>query len=80
MPIRLSVPTVALAMLGTTGVALAVSPSFDCGNAKGQVEQLICKDDTLARLDRETTRLYGLALDARSLPAPQKKTLLAAQR
>lgn len=80
MPIRLFVPTVALAMLGTTGAALAVSPSFDCGNAKGQVEQLICKDDTLARLDRETTRLYGMALDARSLPAPQKKTLLAEQR
>ncbi|GJG97260.1 MliC family protein [Cupriavidus pauculus] len=58
----------------------AASPSFDCKKADGQIEQLVCKDTTLARLDRETTRLYGLALDARSLPTPQKKTLLAEQR
>ncbi|WP_423194168.1 MliC family protein [Cupriavidus sp. H18C2] len=59
---------------------VAVTPSFDCKKAEGQVEQLVCKDTTLARLDRETTRLYGLALDARSLPTAQKKTLLAEQR
>lgn len=58
----------------------AATPSYDCKRADGQVEQLICHDDTLARLDRETTRLYGLALDARSLPTAQKKALLAEQR
>ena len=58
----------------------AATPSFDCKKADGQVEQMVCKDATLARLDRETTRLYGLALDARSLPTAQKKSLIAEQR
>ena len=58
----------------------AATPSFDCKKAEGQIEQLVCKDATLARLDRETTRLYGLALDARSLPTTQKKSLIAEQR
>jgi uncharacterized protein len=80
MPIHFTVSNAALVMLGIPGLALATSPSFDCKHAEGQTEQLICKDETLARLDRETTRLYGLALDAHSLPAAQKKTLLAEQR
>lgn len=60
--------------------AATPSPSFDCRKAQGEVETLVCKDDTLARLDRETTRLYGLALDAQSLPKSQKKQLIAGQR
>jgi uncharacterized protein len=80
MPSRLTAPIIALAMLGIARMAVAASPSFDCKNATGQIEAMICKDDTLAQLDRETTRLYGLALDARSLPTSQKKTLLAEQR
>ena len=70
------------AALGMAAPALSAqpTPSFDCKKTEEQIEQLVCKDATLARLDRETTRLYGLALDARSLPTPQKKTLLAEQR
>lgn len=75
---------VGAAALGALGAPLspghAASPSFDCKKAEGQTEQMICKDDTLARLDRETTRLYGLALDARSMSTGRKKTLLAEQR
>lgn len=62
------------------GAAQAAGPSFDCKNAHEDIEQMVCKDDTLAQLDRETTRLYGLALDSRSLPTAQKKMLLAGQR
>ncbi len=77
---RLVLLTCMPAALGLAGTALAAAPSFDCKKAEAQIEQLVCKDDTLARLDRETTRLYGLALDARSLPTAQKKSLLADQR
>jgi len=80
MSVRLAALTATLAMLCTAGIGRAASPSFDCKAAQGQTEQLICKDDALARLDRETTRLFGLALDARSLPTTQKKMLLAEQR
>jgi len=80
MPVRLAALTATPVMLCTAGIVWAAGPSFDCKAAQGQTEQLICKDDTLARLDRETTRLYGLALDARSLPTTQKKMLLAEQR
>ncbi len=69
------------AVLGAlTGAGHAASPAFDCKRAEGQIEQMICKDDTLAKLDKETTRLYGLALDARSMSTGRKKTLLAEQR
>lgn len=77
---RLPFVIVAPAALCVAGLAQAAAPSFDCKKANGEVEQMICKDDTLSRLDRETTRLYGLALDSRSLPTSQKKTLLAEQR
>lgn len=80
MLVRLALLTASPVMLCVSGIASAASPSFDCKAAEGQTEQLICKDDTLARLDRETTRLYGLALDAPSLPTAQKKRLLAEQR
>ena len=33
--------------------AQAKGPAFDCGKAQGEVEQLICKDESLAALDRK---------------------------
>lgn len=81
LPRRILSVTAQCAVLGAlTSAGHAASPSFDCKRAEGQIEQMICKDDTLARLDKETTRLYGLALDARSMSTGRKKTLLAEQR
>lgn len=82
MPARriLSVAAQCAVLGALAGGAYAASPAFDCKRAEGQIEQMICKDDTLAKLDKETTRLYGLALDARSMSTGRKKALLAEQR
>jgi uncharacterized protein len=54
----------ALAFLGFAGAAAAeTGPSSDCAAAQGEVETLICGNAELAELDRETARLYALALD-----------------
>jgi len=60
--------------------AFAASPSFSCAKPSGAAEQAICKDDTLAALDRETARLYALAVGTPDLGAKQKKELVAFQR
>ena len=36
-------------------------PAFDCANAQGQVQILVCSDQRLAELDREIGRLLTLA-------------------
>ncbi|VVN00147.1 Lipoprotein LprI [Pseudomonas fluorescens] len=47
--------------------------SFDCTQTKASIEQLICRDAQLARIDVELMRLYRLALtDERSRPPPDK--------
>ncbi|HSE43265.1 MAG TPA: MliC family protein [Acidobacteriota bacterium] len=37
-------------------------PSFDCSKATGQIEQLICKDETLAKLDRKMAQVFEDAM------------------
>ncbi|CAA0126215.1 Lipoprotein LprI [Halioglobus japonicus] len=39
-------------------------PAFDCAEAEGQVQTLVCTDDGLAQLDRELTSAYHTALEA----------------
>lgn len=43
------------------GSALAAQPAFDCSKATHEVEQLICKDDALAKLDVTLAKLYAEA-------------------
>lgn len=38
----------------------STGPSFDCGNASSAVEQMICADPDLARLDRQTAEAFGV--------------------
>ncbi|HXT78643.1 MAG TPA: MliC family protein [Acetobacteraceae bacterium] len=76
---------IALAVAGvvalpTTPSAMAATPSFDCGKVGGQIEKLICHDDTLAALDRETARLYRLARGTPGLTARQSNELTATRR
>jgi len=40
----------------------AQGPTFDCAKAKGEVEQLICRDAALAALDRKLDGVYKAAL------------------
>lgn len=67
-------------LVSATSPAVAASPSFSCARPSGAAEEDVCKDDTLAALDRETARLYRLALGSRDLGAKDKKELVAYQR
>jgi len=58
--------------------AHAAQPSFDCGKATHEMEQLICKDADLAALDRSLADLYAVLL--KNTPADKQKTLKAEQR
>lgn len=53
--------TMSMAALGTV-VARAEGPAFDCTKAQGEVEELICKDEGLAALDRRLDTVYKAAL------------------
>ncbi|QGL96424.1 hypothetical protein FEO90_06375 [Stenotrophomonas maltophilia] len=46
--------------------ASSTGPSFDCGNASSAVEQMICADPDLARLDKQTAEAFGV-VRARSM-------------
>lgn len=53
-------------------------PSFDCAKAEGSVEEIICKDATLAALDRQMAQVYAAALkrvaeDGYEDPAPMQR-------
>ncbi len=56
----------------------AAQPSFNCGKATHEVEQLICKDADLAALDRSLADLYGVLLE--HTPASKQKALKTEQR
>ena len=58
--------------------AHAAQPSFDCGKASHEVEQMICKDAELAALDRSLMQLYSTLL--KHTPASEQKLLKAEQR
>ena len=56
----------------------AEGPAFDCTNAEGQVEQLICRDAELAAFDVRLDSFYRRAVE--SYPAEELDTLKAFQR
>jgi uncharacterized protein len=69
-----SVSTVAvLAVLAwrPDAAAQAKGPTFDCSKAQGEVEQLICKDEGLAALDRKLDEVYKAALAKARDDVPQ---------
>jgi len=66
-----------LAVLRTQPV-LAARPAFDCSKATHETEQLICKDDALARLDGTLAKTYANA--ATRVSGEQLAELKATQR
>lgn len=58
--------------------AIAVSPSFDCSNAAGEVETLICQDSSLSTLDKQMAEVYPAALA--NYPEQEQATAKAMQR
>ena len=50
----------------------ADTPSFDCANASGAVEKMICSDAALATLDRQLASVYAAAAKNAGTPAPNR--------
>lgn len=61
----------ALAAAAVPAAAQAKGPAFDCSKAQGEVEQLICKDEGLAALDRKLDEVYKAALAKARDDVPQ---------
>ena len=55
-------------------------PAFDCAQATGDAQKLICSDQRLAELDVELGRLFTLAKADTALGAPALEALEASQR
>lgn len=58
----------------------AFEPSFDCDQANGQAQQLVCNDAGLAALDNELARLFALAEATPDMDAARLDELKAYQR
>jgi uncharacterized protein len=62
---------IALGSVPPTARAAGHGPAFDCAKAQGEVEQLICKDEGLAALDRKLDEVYKAALAKARDDVPQ---------
>jgi uncharacterized protein len=62
-----------LALVVASGPARAQAkgPAFDCSKAQGEVEQLVCRDEGLAALDRKLDEVYKAALGKARDDVPQ---------
>lgn len=61
MPLRRFLGCLLLALCGGPP-ALAAGPSFDCAKVpEGSIAQLVCKDESLSRLDRQLAAAYAQA-------------------
>ena len=58
----------------------AEGPAFDCAKAQGEVEQLVCKDEGLAALDRKLDGVYKAAVAQARARDDVPNTLTAEQR
>ena len=56
-----AVALLALAAAPERARAQAKGPAFDCAKAQGEVQQLVCKDEGLAALDRKLDEVYKAA-------------------
>jgi uncharacterized protein len=72
-------PFTLVALVGSSSVD-AAPPSFDCAKAEGAAQQLVCKDEGLASLDRELSRLYRLAVSGKHMTPARLDELKATQR
>lgn len=58
-------------------LAAAASPSFDCRQARGSVQALICRDDALAALDRQLVHTFA---EARRQAADESRPALRGEQ
>ncbi|EGP07767.1 putative lipoprotein [Bradyrhizobiaceae bacterium SG-6C] len=74
----IAVSAVATWMLLTASSADCAQPAFDCSKASHEVEQLICNDDALAKLD--VTLATAFTDSQKNIDAQQLSELKATQR
>ena len=74
---RIGISLVLMLFAGCQWGERQVSPSFDCAMAQGEVQQQICADPELAKLDQEMERVYRAAL---AVAADGADRLRASQR
>ncbi|MGR5128680.1 META domain-containing protein [Photobacterium swingsii] len=67
-----------LILVANFAVAHDAKPSFECANASGEVEHLICNDQSLAKLDLQMNALYKTVLS--SLSIDKQANFKASQR
>jgi uncharacterized protein len=70
--------TVCAALFALALPSQAATPSFKCSKASHEVEETICNDSGLAKLDRELSDLYAVIY--KHTPAGEQKMLKAEQR
>ena len=68
------------ATLCAAAPALAEGPSFDCAKSDSDATDAICASPALSALDREMSRLYGLAVTGPNMTEDRKAELKAYQR
>ena len=56
-----------------TAATCAIEPSFDCSQARGEVEKLVCRDSSLAELDNLLASAYATARE--NFPDQDRKSL-----
>ena len=73
---------VSSAIVCTAGLSSAqnVSPSLDCAKSDCEAVSAICRNDGLAELDLELSRLYGLALRGPNVDKPRAEELRCSER
>lgn len=78
--VKIVLPAVALLALAAPERtrAQAKGPAFDCSKAQGEVQQLVCKDEGLAALDRKLDEVYKAARAKATSEVPP--VLVAEQR
>lgn len=64
----------------TPSATVDAKPSFDCARADNDATKLVCRDAQLAALDRETTRLFKLALAGPNMSKQRRDELVAMER
>ena len=64
--------TAATLLLTMSSLSFAVGPSFNCENARADVERLICADPEASELDRNLSEVY--ASYSKAVPIPELKS------
>lgn len=67
-------------VLASSALAQSLAPTFNCAKSDSDAEEAICKDNGLAELDIELSRLYDLALKGPHIAPDRASELKQSER